>query len=238
MLGRTWVTFDSSVLGILDGLARARPPDDDNCTTCAGRVRNRRRSSHAPTRSAWATVVVASLLTLGLPSGPAAAGTHGLTLGHTPEIEPIPDSFLPRSARAGRKWSRGRVRPQHSAVLHLRGGSVPWVPYSAGEPDVAAQQQWSREFDRLKSSTTPSRPQQPRFAAAEAHEDEAESLFRRAFFLTHYRLNFVHARQLLERVLALDPRHVPALTTLVLSDSHLYARLLIRLCTDSRLLEC
>lgn len=206
--------------------------------SCAGRrVRYDRRHQptcarpgRGPLHSAWVTSFVV-VLTLGLPSGPAAAGTYSLSLGWTHKIEPLaseaPHSF-PRRARAGRQrpednrriscwgWTTTASRAgggQHPAtvIIRLRGGSAPWLPpYGAGEHDAAAQQ-WGREFDRLGAPPTPSR----RFAA-EPHEDEAEALFRHAFFLTHYRLNFVHARQLLERVLALNPRHVPALTTLVL----------------------
>ena len=59
----------------------------------------------------------------------------------------------------------------------------------------------------------------------EPEEDEPEELFRQAFSLTHYRLDFVRSRQLLERLLSLQPHHVPALTTLVATRPHTHAAL-------------
>jgi len=44
----------------------------------------------------------------------------------------------------------------------------------------------------------------PRLPYERAAGAEAEALFREAFFLTHYRLDYAEARGLLERVLALD----------------------------------
>ena len=75
----------------------------------------------------------------------------------------------------------------------------------------SAASAWCRDFEDLAPGF--SIAAQPRAEAA--HQDEVEALFRHAFFLTHYRLNFVQARQLLDRVLVLNPQHVPALTTLV-----------------------
>ena len=91
-----------------------------------------------------------------------------------------------------------------SALQSLRGGSQ---SYGGLQQFDLAPHLWGREFDRLALK--------PFQASAPPHEDEIEALFRHAFFLTHYRLDFVRARQLLERVLSLNPQHVPALTTLV-----------------------
>ena len=102
-------------------------------------------------------------------------------------------------------------------VLNLRGGGggggggISSAPYGA-DASASVKQLWEREFDQLSGPASQSRLKSATLFSAEG---EAEALFRHAFFLTHYRLDFVNARQLLARVLALNPQHVPALTTLV-----------------------
>ena len=97
-----------------------------------------------------------------------------------------------------------------SKLCELGGGGVKCagrVTLRGGSAAAA----WCRDFEDL----APGFPIAAQPPAEAAHQDEVEALFRHAFFLTHYRLNFVQARQLLDRVLVLNPLHVPALTTLV-----------------------
>ena len=97
-----------------------------------------------------------------------------------------------------------------SKLCELGGGGVKCagrVTLRGGSAAAA----WCRDFEDL----APGFPIAAQPPAEAAHQDEVEALFRHAFFLTHYRLNFVQARQLLDRVLVLNPQHVPALTTLV-----------------------
>ena len=122
-------------------------------------------------------------------------------------------------------WPSSLVSSQPCSVLHLRGGSAgsrpAWEQWRerSHEADVAAE--WRHGLDHIATGTALS-------ALAEqqaGQEDEPEELFRQAFSLTHYRLDFVRSRQLLERLLSLQPHHVPALTTLVATRPHTYAAL-------------
>jgi len=115
-----------------------------------------------------------------------------------------------------------------STILVLRGGGVggSWTPRSIDQQDAAARS-WGQEFERFGQAPAPASTllgpiSTPFSSTPPQREGEAEALFRHAFFLTHYRLDFVNARQLLERVLALNPQHVPALTTLVSCPHNIY----------------
>ena len=115
--------------------------------------------------------------------------------------------------------TRHAVRVCGADTISLRGGAAPrpaWDQFgSISENDVTAS--WDREFERLAQQGKASLQSRFQPVLPQPHEDEAEALFRHAFFLTHYRLNFVQARQLLERVLSINPHHVSALTTLVMT---------------------
>ena len=115
---------------------------------------------------------------------------------------------------------RQTLAPGAVRALRLRGGAggaggggVPSTPHGAEHTDPAWL--WEREFDQLAGPSSQSRHRAAFFSAPQQESEGGESLFRQAFFLTHYRLDFAVARQLLERVLVLNPQHVPALTTLV-----------------------
>jgi hypothetical protein len=127
---------------------------------------------------------------------------------------------VPQGAPRGDRTQVGRRRQcagvPRGMALHLRGGGgggggISSAPYGA-DASASVKQIWEREFDQLSGPASQSRLKSATLFSAEG---EAEALFRHAFFLTHYQLDFVNARQLLERVLALNPQHVPALTTLV-----------------------
>eukprot|EP00802_Teleaulax_amphioxeia_P003895 Tamp_03898.p1 GENE.Tamp_03898~~Tamp_03898.p1 ORF type:complete len:1023 (+),score=231.23 Tamp_03898:23-3070(+) len=114
---------------------------------------------------------------------------------------------------------RQTLAPGAVRALRLRGGAggaggggVPSTPHGAEHTDPAWL--WEREFDQLAGPSSQSRHRAAFFSAPQQESEGGESLFRQAFFLTHYRLDFAVARQLLERVLVLNPQHVPALTTL------------------------
>jgi len=105
----------------------------------------------------------------------------------------------------------------HRLIIPLRGGL-------ASMTTDTERMVWDQDMERFAAqmSTTPVRmmgstptaryPSTP-YTQQPSLQAEAEMLFRHAFFLTHYRLNYQHARQLLERVLRLNPNHVPALST-------------------------
>lgn len=135
---------------------------------------------------------------------------------------PVGPARVPQGAPRGDPTHVGRRRQcagvPRGMVLNLRGGGggdggggISTAPYGA-DASASVKQLWEREFDQLSGPASQSRLKSATLFSAEG---EAEALFRHAFFLTHYRLDFVNARQLLERVLALNPQHVPALTTLV-----------------------
>jgi len=132
---------------------------------------------------------------------------------------PLGPARVPQGAPLGDRthggWRRQCTGVPRGMVPNLRGGGGggkdSYAPHG-DDASASVKQLWEREFDQLSGPASQSRLKSATLFSAEG---EAEALFRHAFFLTHYRLDFFNARQLLERVLALNPQHVPALTTLV-----------------------